>query len=65
MSLERPEVRQWLAERGYSDDEVGKILARLDQFDNRINRESLFDDLASGAFDIGPIIREALDEPPQ
>jgi len=60
MSRSRPEISQWLEEKGYTPDQVEKILDALDNFDQRSHRESLFDDLATGAFDIRPIIDAAL-----
>ncbi len=60
MSRNRPEISQWLEEKGYTPDQIEKILAELDNFDEHSHRESLFDDLATGAFDIRPIIDAAL-----
>lgn len=62
MSSARPEVSHWLSEKGYSEEQIEKILRMLDRYDEQVNRHSLFDDLASGAFDIGPIIKAALEE---
>jgi hypothetical protein len=62
MSSGRPEISQWLFEKGYTPDEIRKILDELDRFDELASRQSLFDDLATGAFDIGPIIAAALKE---
>ncbi len=57
-----PEIRQWLLEKGYSPGEIDKIVASLDTYDDHTHRESLFEDLSSGEFDIGPIIEEALSD---
>lgn len=62
MSHDRPEIAQWLAERGYPPAAVEKILERLDQYDSRINRESVFDAMAKGEFDMDALIKEALGE---
>ncbi len=62
MSQNRPEIRQWLFEKGYSLGEIEKILSALAVYDEHASRESLFEDLSSGDFDIGPIIEEALKE---
>jgi hypothetical protein len=62
MTHKRPEINHWLLEKGYSQGEVEKILAALDDYDQHTHRESLFEDLSSGDFDIGPIIDAALKE---
>lgn len=62
MSHERPELEQWLRKSGNSPRHIERILKKLDRFDDQITRESLFDDLATGAFDIRSIIEEALKE---
>jgi hypothetical protein len=60
VSHDHPEIRQWLAQRGYSPKMIDRIMLQIDKFDERINRESLFEDLASGAFDIDSVIKAAL-----
>ncbi len=62
MTPPRPEINEWLLAKGYAPDEVEKILGALDAYDQHTHRESLFEDLSSGAFDIGPIIDAALKE---
>jgi hypothetical protein len=62
MSHRRPEISHWLFEKGYAPGEIEKILDELDRFDQQVHRESLFDDMASGDFDIEPIIEAALKE---
>jgi hypothetical protein len=62
MTHDRPEIAEWLAERGYPPAAVAKILERLDQYDSRINRESVFDAMAKGEFDMDALIKEALSE---
>ncbi len=62
MSPNHPEISQWLEERGYTEAQIGRILDELNQYDSLSHRESLFDDLATGAFDIRPIIDAALKE---
>jgi hypothetical protein len=59
---DRDEIRRWLADRGQSNDQIEAILQRLDQFDEQISRQSLFDALEAGEFDIDAIVREALNE---
>lgn len=60
MAKEHPEIEQWLAERGYPPAAIQKILQRLDQFDARINRESVFDAMETGELDMDALIKEAL-----
>jgi hypothetical protein len=62
MTHDRPEIEQWLADRGYPPAAIEKILARLDQYDERINRESVFDAMERGEFDMDALIKEALAE---
>ena len=62
MSQERPEITEWLAERGHSPEAIKKILERLDQFDAKVNRDSVFDAIAAGQFDIEALIKDALGE---
>jgi hypothetical protein len=60
MSHERPEIQQWLAERGYPQAAIDKILLRLDAFDSKINRESVFDAMETGELDMDALIKDAL-----
>ena len=60
MSEDRPEIREWLAGRGYPPAAIEKILQRLDQFDSRIERDSLFDAIETGEIDIDALIKDAL-----
>ena len=62
MSDQRPEIRQWLADRGYPPEAIEKILQRLDQYDVRVNRESVFDAMEAGEFDMDALIKDALKE---
>jgi hypothetical protein len=62
MPGERPEIRQWLADRGYPAAAIEKILERLDQYDTRINRESVFDAMEAGEIDMDALIKDALKE---
>jgi hypothetical protein len=62
MAHEHPEIEQWLTERGYPPEAIRKILERLDQFDAKINRESLFDAMETGELDMDALIKDALGE---
>jgi hypothetical protein len=59
MTHERPEIQQWLTERGYPPAAIEIILQRLDRFDSKINRESVFDAMETGEFDIDAVIKDA------
>ncbi|MEX0678101.1 MAG: hypothetical protein WD063_13550 [Pirellulales bacterium] len=60
MVQEHPEIEQWLAERGYPPEAIQKILERLDSFDAKINRDSVFDAMETGELDMDALIKEAL-----
>lgn len=62
MTHERPEIETWLAERGYPPEAIEKILQRLDSFDEKINRESVFDAMETGELDMDALIKDALGE---
>ena len=62
MTKQRPEIEQWLADRGYPPEAIERILQRLDQFDEKINRESVFDAMETGELDMDALIKEALGE---
>jgi hypothetical protein len=62
MTQDRPEIEQWLAERGYPPAAITKILQRLDRFDSKINRESVFDAMETGELDMDALIKDALKE---
>jgi hypothetical protein len=59
---ERPEIEQWLAEHGYPPEAVQKILERLDNFDAKINRDSVFDAMATGELDMEALVKDVLGE---
>lgn len=56
------ELVGWLREQGHTPDQIEKILAKVAEYDARTLHESIFDSLSRGDFDVGMIIREALDE---
>jgi hypothetical protein len=62
MPAEHPEIAQWLSERGYPPEAIQRILQRLDQFDEKINRESVFDAMETGELDMDALIKEALSD---
>jgi len=62
MSHERPEIENWLSERGYPQEAIEKIMERLDRFDDKVTRDSLFDAISTGEVDMDALIKEALAE---
>ena len=56
------EIKNWLADRGHTAEEVDKIMRRLEQFDETIVRDSIFDSMETGGFDMEAIIQQALAE---
>ncbi len=62
MSHERPEIENWLSERGYPPEAIVKIMERLDRFDDKVTRDSLFDAISTGEVDMDSLIKEALAE---
>ena len=65
MSESDPQHRElidWLGQRGHSQEEIDKILLKLQQYDEQTMHESVFDSISRGQFDIASIIDEALSE---
>lgn len=60
MTHERPEIEEWLTERGYPPAAIEKILQRLDRFDKKVNRDSVFDAMETGELDMDALIKDAL-----
>jgi hypothetical protein len=60
MPHERPEITEWLSQRGYSAKQIAKILVKLDEFDSKINRQSVFDAIETGELDMDALIKDAL-----
>lgn len=52
----------WLQDQGHDDAQIEKILAKVAEYDERTVHESVFDSIDSGAFDLGTIIKEALED---
>jgi hypothetical protein len=62
MAPEHPEIEQWLTEHGYPPEAIHRILVRLDEFDAKINRDSVFDAMATGELDMDALVKEVLGE---
>lgn len=52
----------YLTEQGHSWDEIERVLGKLEDWDERSIRESVFDSIEHGTFNLSAIIKEALDE---
>lgn len=50
----------WLENQGHSTAEIERILAKVQEYDEKTVHESIFDSIDSGAFSIQSIIDEAL-----
>ncbi len=54
------DLLKWLREQGHGDREIERIMLKVKEYDDRTVRESVFDSLESGSFDIAKLIDEAL-----
>jgi len=54
------EILSYLSERGFSDEEIEKIVAKLKEYDEQMRHKSVFDSLEDGNFNLEKIIKEAL-----
>ena len=48
-----------LTQQGCTDKEIERVLIKLGEFDERTTRESVFDSIATGSFNLKAIIAEA------
>ena len=53
-------IIEWLQQRGYRDEEVAKIMAKLAAHDDKTNHAAVFDSIGRGTMTLDDIIREAL-----
>lgn len=51
---------EFLEQRGHSEDEIQRIVKRLAEHDAASMRQSVFDSIAGGTFDLDKIIEQAL-----
>ncbi|HRX78162.1 MAG: hypothetical protein H6821_13880 [Planctomycetaceae bacterium] len=54
-------LAEFLQQRGHTEDEIAKITRRLAEHDAESMRESIFDSIAGGTFNLDDIIKQALD----
>jgi ribose 1,5-bisphosphokinase PhnN len=57
-----PVLTDYLASRGYSPEEIEKILARLARYDHKTLSDAVFDSIGNNAQTLDQIIRDALRE---
>ena len=55
---------EFLGKQGHNEDEVQRILDKLAEYDRNMVRDSIFDSLENGTFNLDAIISEALAGPP-
>ena len=53
-------IVEWLQQRGYREEEVAKIMAKLASHDDKTIHEAVFDSIGRGSMSLDDIIREAL-----
>lgn len=53
---------EFLQQRGHSPEEIEKIAKRLADHDASEMRQSVFDSIAGGSFNLDDIIRQALED---
>ncbi|MBC8354945.1 MAG: hypothetical protein H8E66_23450 [Planctomycetes bacterium] len=55
-------LEEFLQQRGHTEEEVAKITKRLAARDAESMRESIFDSIAGGTFNLDDIIKQALED---
>lgn len=55
-------IVEFLTNRGYSQVEIDKILAKLANYDEKTVNDAVFDSIGQGTFTLDEIIRQALAE---
>ena len=56
---------EFLKLRGHSEEEIEKIVARLAMHDESMLRQSVFDSIEAGTFNLDELIKSALVEDPE
>jgi predicted DNA-binding protein (UPF0278 family) len=55
-------LAEFLQQRGHSEEEIEKIVKRLAEHDAESMRQSIFDSIAGGSFNLDEIIQQALED---
>jgi len=58
----RQTIIDWLKERDHSPEEIDAILHKLDQYDDRVVRQSFFDAIETGEISIEAFLAESQGE---
>ncbi len=56
------ELIEFLTTEGYAKAAIDKILVKLRQYDSSVFRQSVFDAIETGGFDLRTVIDEAIDD---
>ena len=51
---------EWLTERGHSEDEIQQILARVRDYDEKTQHDSVMDSIGSGRMSLDALVKDAL-----
>jgi hypothetical protein len=54
------ELTEYLRGLGQTEDEIAKILTRVQQYETETQLDSIMDSIGNGSFDIEAFIKEAL-----
>lgn len=54
------ELIVYLKDEGYNQSDIEKILAKLRKYDSSVFRDSVFDAIETGGFDLRSLVDEAL-----
>ena len=55
-------IRQWLKEKGYSERDIAKILAKLAEHDHQTMSDAVFDSIGGNGKSLEDLIGELLKE---
>jgi hypothetical protein len=55
-------IAQWLKDKGYTESQVQKILAKLSEHDHQTMSDAVFDSIGGGSQTLDQFIRDALAE---
>ena len=51
---------EWLKERGHTDEEIEKVLAKVREYDDKTQHDSIMDSIGAGRLTLDEIVKEAL-----
>ena len=56
------QLTEYLRAKGHADEDIKKILALVERYENQVQRDSIMESIDSGSFDLEAIIAEAMDK---